>query len=134
MKKIMSEAHKMTKEIVSKYENIDYKTQLGLCLSYLLNKESEEKDEVTFKTLETAAEKYVEEECGNSNGWYSDWYVNNWSKGEHDRSYIEIKEFRNGKLRNVIKCGYWDNKKNEYISCDRYSKILDLVEYLKGGM
>lgn len=32
---IMREAHKMTKQIVSEYGNVDYKTQLGLCLSFL---------------------------------------------------------------------------------------------------
>ena len=32
---IMREAHKMTKEILNKYGDVDYKTQLGLCLSFL---------------------------------------------------------------------------------------------------
>lgn len=32
---IMREAHKLTKEIISKYEDVDYKAQLGLCLSFL---------------------------------------------------------------------------------------------------
>lgn len=32
---IMREAHKMTKQIVSEYGDVDYKTQLGLCLSFL---------------------------------------------------------------------------------------------------
>ena len=31
----MKEAHKMTREIVNKYGDVDYKTQLGLCLSFL---------------------------------------------------------------------------------------------------
>ena len=32
---LMKEAHKMTKEIVNKYGDVDYMTQLGLCLSFL---------------------------------------------------------------------------------------------------
>lgn len=42
MKKIMKEAHKMTREIVNKY-GVDYKTQFGLCLAYLLNNKEESK-------------------------------------------------------------------------------------------
>lgn len=41
MKKIFIEAHKMTREMVKEYE-VDYQTQFGLNLSYLLNKEEEE--------------------------------------------------------------------------------------------
>lgn len=32
---LMKEAHKMTREIVNKYGDVDYRTQLGLCLSFL---------------------------------------------------------------------------------------------------
>ena len=32
---LMREAHKLTREIVNKYEDVDYKAQLGLCLSFL---------------------------------------------------------------------------------------------------
>lgn len=41
MKKIFIEAHKMTREMVEEYE-VDYQTQFGLNLSYLLNKKEEE--------------------------------------------------------------------------------------------
>ena len=34
-KNLMKEAHKLTKQIVSEYGDVDYKTQLGLCLSFL---------------------------------------------------------------------------------------------------
>ena len=33
---LMKEAHKLTKEIKAKYPTVDYKTQLGICISYLL--------------------------------------------------------------------------------------------------
>ena len=32
---LMKEAHKMTREIVNQYGDVDYRTQLGLCLSFL---------------------------------------------------------------------------------------------------
>ena len=32
---LMKEAHKMTREIVNKYGDVNYMTQLGLCLSFL---------------------------------------------------------------------------------------------------
>ena len=38
MTKIMTNAHKMAKEIKEEYPEVDYRTQLGLCMSYLLNK------------------------------------------------------------------------------------------------
>lgn len=34
-KNLMREAHKMTREIINKYGDVDYRTQLGLCLSFL---------------------------------------------------------------------------------------------------
>ena len=34
-KNLMKEAHKLTKQIVNKYGDVDYMTQLGLCLSFL---------------------------------------------------------------------------------------------------
>ena len=41
MRNIMKEAHKMAKEITTKYNDVDYKVQLGLCISYLASKEEE---------------------------------------------------------------------------------------------
>lgn len=53
---IMKEAHKMTKEIKSQYPEVDYKFQLGLCLSYL----SENKGEVKMEMVELkGSEKQV---------------------------------------------------------------------------
>ena len=39
---LMKEAHKLTKQIVSEYGDVDYKTQLGLCLSFLSQEGSKE--------------------------------------------------------------------------------------------
>lgn len=38
MKNLLKEAHKMTKEIKREYPEVDYKFQLGLCLSFLYKK------------------------------------------------------------------------------------------------
>ena len=35
-KELMKKAHEMTREIKSQYPEVDYKFQLGLCLSYLM--------------------------------------------------------------------------------------------------
>ena len=43
MSLVMKEAHKLTKEIKNEFPEVDYKFQLGICMSYLLNKEDENK-------------------------------------------------------------------------------------------
>lgn len=39
-KSIMKEAHKLTKQIIKEYGDVDYKVQLGLCISYLLEEQN----------------------------------------------------------------------------------------------
>ncbi|MDM0973234.1 hypothetical protein QTI91_13565 [Clostridium perfringens] len=41
MSLIMKEAHRLTKEIKKEFPNVDYKFQLGICMSYLLNGKGE---------------------------------------------------------------------------------------------
>lgn len=55
MKNIMKKAHEMTKEICNKYKDVDYKVQLGLCLSFLSSKEGE-KEMINYETLEYSFE------------------------------------------------------------------------------
>lgn len=43
-KEIMKEAHKLTRELKSKYKDIDYQTQLGLYISYLLEEEKNNRE------------------------------------------------------------------------------------------
>lgn len=64
MKKIMKEAHKLTREMKEKYPEIDYHTQLGLYVKYLLEeknstKEIEIKSWFVLKNF-TSEERYVE--------------------------------------------------------------------------
>ena len=42
MKNIMKEAHKLTKEIKKEFPEVDYKFQLGLCISYLYEESKKE--------------------------------------------------------------------------------------------
>ena len=46
MKNIMKEAHRLTKEIKREYPSVDYKFQLGLCISYLYENEKKENAEM----------------------------------------------------------------------------------------
>lgn len=41
MSLVMKEAHRLTKEIKKEFPNVDYKFQLGICMSYLLNRKGE---------------------------------------------------------------------------------------------
>jgi len=57
MGKIMKAAHKMAKEIVAKFGDVDYAAQLGLCISYVLEngdgemEEKKEKEELVIKDV-----------------------------------------------------------------------------------
>lgn len=48
MKNIMKEAHRLTKEIKKEFPEVDYKTQLGICLSFL-SKEGDKSMKYSFK-------------------------------------------------------------------------------------
>ena len=55
MKNIMKEAHRMAKEIKKEFPNVDYKFQLGLCISYLY--EESKKEVVEVKELKGSAKQ-----------------------------------------------------------------------------
>ncbi|MDU7085932.1 MAG: hypothetical protein E6344_19785 [Clostridium sp.] len=119
-KELFVKAHKMAKEIKKEYPEVDYMLQFSLCLTYL--REEEGNKEITWKDVEEATEKAVER-LG-----YTDYYLNNWAKGEHDRTYIEIRWYRNGKCKSVKKCGYWDNINNIYVIDNKYNKNYNVFE------
>ena len=58
MKNLLKEAHKLTKEIKNKYPEVDYKAQLGVCISYLNNKGEDKMVELkgTEKQIDWAEE------------------------------------------------------------------------------
>lgn len=109
-RELFVKAHKLTKEIV-KETGVNYRTQFGICLSFLYEEEKEEV--VTIETIEKKAEEYCDTY---QNEWYAKVSFNNWVKYGYDRTYIEIAEFRKGTFRGTRKCGYWDNIKNEYVA------------------
>lgn len=61
MRKIFKEAHKMTREIASKYE-VDYRAQFGLCLAYLLEEKEEKKVELIGSEKQVAWAKKIKDE------------------------------------------------------------------------
>ena len=84
-KEIIKKAHEMTKEIKKEYSEVDYKTQFGLCLSFLLSEEIEKAEEKqpTWEEVEKGCEEAVED-FGMTN-----FYVNKWEKGDKIR-LIEV--------------------------------------------
>ena len=60
-KNLLKEAHKMTKEIKKEYKDVDYRAQLGICISYLCNnKEVEKMEKVKLEGTEKQV-KWAEE-------------------------------------------------------------------------
>ena len=64
---LMKEAHKLTREIKAEYKDVDYKAQLGICISYLSNNEKKgdimkefsfEKGNMVFKFRNLKIYKY----------------------------------------------------------------------------
>ena len=73
---LLKKAHELTKEIKREYPEVDYKAQLGICLTFLYNnKEVEEMD--IKKQLQDAAVEAVEEFGADDYTW------NKWEKEEH---------------------------------------------------
>ena len=123
MREIFKKAHELTRKMVKEY-GVDYKTQFALNLSYLLNGGKME-DKLTWKDIVAKLDNYCD--VNTTGDWHTQWYANNWQKGELDRTYITIKQYRNGSLRGEKKCGYWDNNSDEYVAFDRYTKVLDIT-------
>lgn len=76
---------------------------------------------ITWKEVAKACEEAVED-LGMTN-----YYVNNWKKEDKDRSYIELRYYRNSKCKTRISCGYWDNITEEYIPYNRYTDQYDVL-------
>lgn len=49
---VIKKAHKLTKEIKTQYPEVDYKAQLGICLSFLLSEKEGVKEVVNLKGTE----------------------------------------------------------------------------------
>ena len=51
MRELFLKAHQMTREIKKQYQEVDYRAQFGLCLSYLLKNRKEEKEMTKLELL-----------------------------------------------------------------------------------
>lgn len=110
MKELMSKAHELTREIIKEFPEVDYKTQLGICISYLhnnkeekmLSKRAEEiKNQLSITEQEALkleeVEKYYQEECDRD----SKINMNLWVKGSMRRVYIKCDWRCNNQNKNV---------------------------------
>lgn len=68
---------------------------------------------------------YPEEKL--NNGWYRKWEANVWIKNEKSRIYLNLKYYRNFKLRKQKSLGYYDNINEKYIITDHYKTIIDAI-------
>lgn len=66
-KELMIKAHKMTKEIKNEFPEIDYKFQLGLCISYLQEKEIDVKINVNDNVYEYLTDVEIKSFVNNLN-------------------------------------------------------------------
>ena len=107
MSLVMKEAHRLTKEIKKEFPNVDYKFQLGICMSYLLNKKESDKKVIIVK--ETAKAKQLKLRFVDILGNDRDldvWFPNGWLKENNapkswalDKKILELREMhRNWEL------------------------------------
>ena len=99
MKNLLKEAHKLTREIKGEYPEVNYMAQLGICISYLSEKEDSKK--VSERAVEIKNILNVTEEeailLENVEKYYQDEYareskigMNLWIKGDMRRVYINL--------------------------------------------
>ena len=62
MKELMKKAHQMTKEIKREYPDVDYKAQLGICMSFLASEGVEEDMTVEEKLNEMGCKTWEKKE------------------------------------------------------------------------
>lgn len=118
MKNIMKKAHEMTREIKREFPTVDYKAQLGICMSFLANEEVVEvstEDRIVALLEKVAAERNVTAT------------MNVWEKGNMKRLYLGWNGYC-GKWSTTVKCGYIDLTNDTYVTIDRYNKIFDLEQ------
>lgn len=99
MKNIFKQAHKMTREIVEKYD-VDYRVQFGLCLQFLFEESKEITNEEDLKerlvnVMEKESEIKLEE--------ITHYSCNKWIKYDKKRVYVELYFRYRGGLRGSFK-------------------------------
>ena len=88
---IMKEAHKLTREIVKEFPEVDYKAQLGICISYLSSNNEGDVEIMTIKEVENMVSK-IEVCTGKIK-------TKIWEKGDVKRLYVNH---------------VWNNKRSTY--------------------
>ncbi|MGO1044489.1 hypothetical protein ACTPEO_17280 [Clostridioides difficile] len=122
MKNLFKKAHKMTKEIKEKYNDVDYKVQFSLCLSYLVEEDKKMEEKNIKDKLYELLEKACEEHGADNFNW------NKWEKGEHKRIYMNLIWYkRSGGIKREMSCGYIDLIKEEYVYTHRNYKVYNLI-------
>ena len=76
MKNIMKEAHKLTKEIIKEFPEVDYKAQLGICLSFLSKNEGDVENMSVEEKLNNLGFKTWEKKDSEGNTTAKRVYVN----------------------------------------------------------
>jgi hypothetical protein len=114
-KEVVKKAHAMAREIKKEYVEVDYKTQFGLCVSYLLSEEVEETELSVEEKIENAVQK-VAKTHGETDVVVK---IKNWKER---RIYINVYCFKSqfdcfidlvdGKAKYYDKtlCGAWRNR------------------------
>lgn len=112
-KNLMKKAHEMTRKIVEKYGDVDYKTQLSLCLSFLSQEDKEGGKEITVEETIKEVDRFGKD-------LPVDVQANEWEKYGHHRIYVNmfwpVKATR-GKFREWRKgnVGYFVVQDNEVV-------------------
>lgn len=115
MKNIMKQAHEMTKEIKREYPEVNYKFQLGLCLSFLAKKgDNNMTIEEIIKKINNADFDYKEETN-------SKLTAKRWIKGNYDRLYVN--HIVNG--RKSYTYGYYKIENNNIVEFVRETSKLN---------
>lgn len=130
MKNIFKRAHEMTREIKREYPEVDYRTQFGLCLSYLLKnkEEAEMTEEQAIKNLkEKLEEEHKTSEESRKKGYWSLVNCNLWEKYGKRRLYVEVWEgrkqgYKEWKHKNSI--AVVDLASKKIIECDDNRELI----------
>ena len=116
-REIMIEAHELAREIKNEYPSVDYKTQVGINISYLLNNRESE-NMVSLKEIkEFAINEGVEK-------------INLWGTGDIQRIYIKIKKLSDATNRQ----NYLEIKENKIVdySCKDTEVVGKIFNKFKG--
>ena len=88
---------------------------------------------ITWKELSAIIDKIFPDE-NLDNGWYRKWEANDWIKADINRTCLNLKYYRNFKLREQKAMGFYDNVNCRYIITDKYRKVIDIIaKYQEGG-